>query len=94
MVATSRRSYLVVFLVLVVLTIAEVGVVYVPGIARSLLISALVLLAVGKAALVLMSFMHLGHETRGLKWSVIGSLLLPAAYAAVLMAEAQWRFLR
>jgi cytochrome c oxidase subunit IV len=94
MATTSRRSYLLVFFVLVVLTLAELGVVYVPGIGRGLLISALVLLAVGKAALVLMSFMHLSHETRGLKWSVVLPLLLPAAYAAVLMAEAEWRFLR
>jgi caa(3)-type oxidase subunit IV len=94
MTATSRRSYLVVFLVLVVLTAAELGVVYVPGVGRSVLISALVLLAIAKAGLVLMSFMHLGHEARGLKWSVVVPLLLPALYAAVLMAEAQWRFVR
>lgn len=94
MASTSRRSYLIAFLVLVVLTLAELGVVYVPGIGRGMLISALVLLAVAKAGLVLMSFMHLGHEARGLKWSVVLPLLLPAAYAAVLMVEAEWRFLR
>jgi caa(3)-type oxidase subunit IV len=76
-----------------VLTALELGVVYVPGIGRGLLISALVLLAVAKAALVLMRFMHLGHETRGLKLTVIVPFALPALYAVVLIAEAAWRLL-
>lgn len=94
MTASSRRSYLLVFLVLVVLTVAEVAVVQVPGVGRTLLIAALVLLAVAKAGLVLVSFMHLGHESRGLKLTVVLPLLLPAVYALVLIAEAKWRFLQ
>lgn len=89
----SRRSYLYVFLALCVLTALELGVVYVPGIARGLLISALVLLALAKAALVLLYFMHLGHETRGLKLTVIAPFSLPAVYAFTLIAEAAWRLL-
>lgn len=89
----SRRVYLNAFLALVLLTVAEVGVVYVPGIARELLISSLVLMALAKAALVLVYFMHLGGETRGLKLTVLVPFTLPALYAVVLIAEAAWRLL-
>lgn len=89
----SVRNYLVVFGMLCALTAAELGVVYVPGISRALLISALVLLAVAKAALVLLSYMHLSSETRALKLTVVIPLCLPALYAVVLMADAVWRHL-
>jgi cytochrome c oxidase subunit IV len=87
----SRRLYMGVWGVLCVLTVAELGVVYVPGIGRALLALALVLLAVAKAALVLLYFMHLKHETRGLQLTVVGPFMLPALFAAVLIAEASWR---
>lgn len=87
----SRRVYLRVFLALVVLTAAELGIVYVPGIARPLLITGLVLLAVAKAALVLLFFMHLIGERRALKLTVILPFLLPALFALVLMGDAVWR---
>ncbi len=90
----SRKPYLYVFLVLIVLTVAELGVVYVPGISRSLLIAALVLLAIAKAGLVLMHFMHLGSEARGLKLMVLVPFSLPALFALVLIGEASWRLLR
>lgn len=88
-----RKRYFQVFGALCALTVAEIGVVYVPGIAHGLLVSALILLAVAKAALVLVYYMHLGHETRGLKLTVILPFLLPAIYALVLIAEAAWRLL-
>jgi cytochrome c oxidase subunit 4 len=89
--AIPRRLYLRVFGVLTLLTVAEIVVVYVPGVARGLLILALALLAVAKAALVLLYFMHLRHETRGLRLTVLVPFALPALFAAVLMAEAVWR---
>jgi caa(3)-type oxidase subunit IV len=89
--AVARRPYWVTFAVLAVLTLAEVGVVYIPGIAHGLLVSALVLLALAKAGLVLLVFMHLQGESRGLKWSILSPFLLPALYAVVLVAEAAWR---
>jgi caa(3)-type oxidase subunit IV len=89
----SRRAYYNVFAALVVLTAAEIAVVYVPGIARELLLSALVFLALGKAALVLLFYMHLAHETRALKLTVMVPFVLPAAYAFVLIGEAAWRLL-
>jgi caa(3)-type oxidase subunit IV len=89
----SRRPYLLVFAALVVLTVAELGVVYVPGISRGLLVAALVLLALAKAGLVLLYFMHLAGETRVLKLSVLLPFTLPAGYAFVLIFEAAWRLL-
>jgi len=93
-VTTSRRGYLVVFLALVALTGAELGLVYVPGIARAALIAGLILLAVAKAALVLLFFMHLAGERRALKLTVILPFLLPAAFALVLIGDAAWRMAR
>jgi cytochrome c oxidase subunit 4 len=83
--------YLRVFAVLTVLTAAELAVVYVPGVGRGLLILALALLALAKAALVLLYFMHLRDESRGLRLTVLAPFALPAVFAAVLMAEAIWR---
>ena len=74
-----RALYLRVFGVLTLLTVAEIAVVYVPGIARGLLILALMLLAVAKAALVLLYFMHLRDESRGLRLTVLVPFALPAA---------------
>jgi caa(3)-type oxidase subunit IV len=87
----SRRGYLNVFVALVVLTAAELAIVWVPGIPRPALILGLIVLAVAKAALVLLFFMHLGGETRALRATVIGPLLLPVLYALVLVGDAVWR---
>ena len=89
----SRRGYLLVFGALVALTAAELGVVYVPGIARQALIAALVLLAVAKAALVLLFFMHLAGERRALQLTVLVPFVLPALFAAALIGDATWRLL-
>jgi caa(3)-type oxidase subunit IV len=87
----ARRAYLRVFLTLVALTAAELGLVHVPGIAHGALVLGLVLLAVAKAALVLLFFMHLSGETRALKLTVILPFLLPALFALALMSDAVWR---
>jgi caa(3)-type oxidase subunit IV len=91
--AVSRKKYWLVFAALVVLTVAEVGIVYVPGIARPSLLAALVLMALSKAGLVLMTFMHLGAETRPLKLTVLIPFTVPALLAFALIAEASWRLL-
>ncbi len=87
----SRKQYWFIWLYLLVLTLAEVGVAYVPGIAKALMVSALLLLAVVKASLVGLFFMHLGRETRVLRWSVAVPMASPILYAVVLIAEAGWR---
>lgn len=91
MAENHRKEYWVVFLVLIVLTGLEIGVVYVPGIARPLLVSALVLLALAKAAFVMLFYMHLKHEVKVLKLTVMLPFALPALYALVLIFEAGWR---
>jgi cytochrome c oxidase subunit IV len=88
---SARRRYLQVFGLLTLLTLLELGVVYVPGIGQGLLVLALVLMALAKAGLVLSQFMHLSTETRGLQLTVLVPFLIPAALAMVLIAEAAWR---
>jgi caa(3)-type oxidase subunit IV len=89
--ASHRKQYLVVFGVLFVLTVLEVGVVY-AGVSRALLATALVTMALAKAMCVALFYMHLWSERRALRLVVGGPLLvLPPLYAAVLMAEAAWR---
>lgn len=90
----NRKEYWVIFGALAVLTALEVGVVYVPGIGKGLLVSALILLAIGKAALVALFYMHLKHETRVLKLTVAIPMAVPAVYAVVLILEGAWRYLR
>jgi caa(3)-type oxidase subunit IV len=87
----AAKGVIPVFLVLVVLTAAEIAVVYMPGVPRTRLISALVALAVAKAGLVLLYFMHLRRESWGLKLTVLAPFALPAGYALALMADAVWR---
>ena len=89
----DRKEYWIIFVVLTLLTALEVGVVYVPGIGKTLLTIALVGLAVTKAAIVMLFYMHLKHETKPLKLIVMVPFALPALYALVLIAEAGWRFL-
>ncbi len=88
----SRKEYIVVFVALALLTAVEVAVVYMPGIGKGPMILALVGLALTKASLVGLFYMHLKHETRILKLTVAIPLMTPAVYAVVLIAEAAWRF--
>lgn len=87
----DRKQYWKIFVVLAVLTALEVALVYIPGIAKPLMVTALVALALTKAAFVGMYFMHLGHETRGLRMTVVLPFAAPAIYALVLISEATWR---
>ncbi len=86
------RLYWVIWVWLLILTILEVGVVFVP-IAKGLLISALVLLAITKATMVALWYMHLIDETVWLRWSIAIPMALPAFYALALIADAMWRML-
>jgi caa(3)-type oxidase subunit IV len=88
----NRKEYWLIFGALIVLTILEVAVAYMP-IARGLMISALILMALSKAALVGLFYMHLKHETKVLQWGVAIPLATPGVYAIVLMAEAAWRLI-
>ena len=92
--AHSRRPYLVIFGLLFAFTILEV-LVALPsmGVGRGFKVSALVVLALTKAAMVALWFMHLKSEFKVLRWSVLLPFAFPALYAIVLIAEAGWRLL-
>jgi caa(3)-type oxidase subunit IV len=59
--AHSTAQYIKIFYILLALTIVEVAIVYL-GLPRLLLVGLLVIVAVWKAALVAMHFMHLKFE--------------------------------
>jgi len=91
MAKSHRKQYLVIFAVLFVLTVLEVGVVYM-GVSRAVLASSLISMALAKAMCVALFYMHLWSEKRALR-VIVGTplLVLPPLYAIVLMAEAAWR---
>jgi caa(3)-type oxidase subunit IV len=85
------KEYMIIFAVLAVLTVLEVGVAQVPGLSKTILGVTLVGLALVKAACVGLYYMHLKHETRILRLSVAIPMATPAFYALVLIVEAAWR---
>ena len=89
----DRKQYWKIFAALAVMTALEVGVVYIPGLATGLLLTALFGLAISKATLVGLFYMHLTHETATLKMTVAIPMSLPVFYAMVLMGDAAWRLL-
>jgi len=89
--ASHRKQYMKVFVVLFVLTVLEVGVTYV-DVPRTAMVLALVGMALTKAVFVAMYYMHLASERRVLRLVVgIPLLVFPPLYAVVLMTEAAWR---
>ncbi|GAC1352161.1 MAG: hypothetical protein NVS3B20_04460 [Polyangiales bacterium] len=89
----SRKEIFQVFVVLVVLTAIELGVVYMP-IPKKLIVTALIGLALAKAYTVAMYYMHLKAETKIMKLLVYVPLVAPPFYAIVLMLEAAFRLLQ
>lgn len=87
----TRKTYVGIFLALGVLTALEIALVKTPGIGKDSMVAGLVLLAVVKATLVGLYFMHLKWETKVMKWMVGVPLATPAVYAVVLIADAMWR---
>ena len=88
----NRKLYWQIFGALFALTVLEVGVAYLKGaIGITAVAIALILMAVAKAGLVGLFYMHLSHETKALKLTVLIPMLTPGFYALVLIAEAVWR---
>ncbi len=83
--AHSKKEYYVIFVLLTVLTGIEVWIA--KGTVGNTKIIGLIGLAVSKAALVAIFFMHLKSETRSLKTIVAVPLAFPFLYAVVLIAE-------
>jgi cytochrome c oxidase subunit 4 len=89
--AHVTREVLVVFAILVILTVAELTVATSAVLPVRVVRTALVGLAVTKAGLLGFFFMHLRHEPRALRLTVLGPLLAPGIYAVLLAADAAWR---
>jgi cytochrome c oxidase subunit 4 len=81
----SKKEYIIIMVVLAVLTVVEVAIAkYTTGMTKN---GGLVVLALAKALLVAMFYMHLKSETRSLKLVIGVPLVFPFLYAVVLMAE-------
>jgi len=91
----ARRTYWIVFGALAVLTVLEI-LVALPsmGVPKTPKALALITMALSKAGLVGLFFMHLKQEMRALKLTVALPFLFPALYAVVLIGEAGWRLIR
>ena len=68
----SEPNYMAVFWALLVLTLLEVGITYLP-MAKMFMVTALILMALGKAFLVAWYFMHLRSE----RWTLIAVTVIP-----------------
>ena len=88
-----RPLYIKIFIWLFVLTAIEVGIVYLP-IPQGPMIAALCGLALVKAGLVAIHYMHLSAETKWLRITIYSVMFMPVFYALVLVAEGWWRLLR
>ena len=73
--AHRRSNYMLVFIIVAVLTAVEVGLVSI-GLPKAMLLPLLLALAVAKATLVGMYYMHLRFEGRVLRFIAVGPLLL------------------
>lgn len=81
----SKKEYIIIMFVLAILTVIEVVIAkQFTGATKN---GGLVILALAKAVLVALFYMHLKSETRSLKLVIGIPLLFPALYAVVLMAE-------
>lgn len=87
---SHKKEYFIVFLVLGVLTILEVGVAEISAIDKLVKGASLTLLAVAKALIVAMYYMHLKEETRWLKF-IAAIPVMAAVFATVLCLEGYFK---
>ena len=80
----SIGTYLKVAAILAVITALEFGVIYIRRL-TPILVPLLIILSVGKFALVVMYFMHLRYDTKPLTFLFVAPLLLAVAVALSLM---------
>lgn len=84
--AHSHHNYIKIFIILSVLTAVEVGVTFL-GLPRTLLVALLVGLAVWKAALVALHFMHLKIEKKTLTIVAIIPFILCVFLSLMLLPD-------
>jgi cytochrome c oxidase subunit 4 len=83
----KHPNYIAVWAVLFILTVVEVGVAMLSGIPRHILVLALVGLAIWKAVLVALYFMHLKFEPRRLLYVVLAPLPLAVILVVIVLQE-------
>lgn len=85
--ARKVPNYYLIWLVLAVLTMAEVGVAFITAIPKQVLVVALILMALWKALLVALYYMHLRFEPRRLWLIVVAPLPLAIILVTVVLLE-------
>ena len=83
----KHPNYMAIFWLLAVLTVVEIGVVFLPF-GKMINGTLLTALAVGKAALVAMYFMHLKFETRTLGLIALTPLAIATLLVFIIMPDA------
>jgi cytochrome c oxidase subunit 4 len=83
----KQPNYYLIWVFLGVLTLAEIGVAFLSAIPKQVLIIILVALAVWKALLVAMYYMHLKFEPRKLWWIAAAPLPLAVILIIIVMME-------
>jgi cytochrome c oxidase subunit 4 len=84
-------NYMMIFYWLAGLTVVEIAVAYMPGSMRTLMIAALVGLAIAKASLVAMYFMHLRFEKRTLSLVALTPPFLLVLFVVITYPDIAWR---
>jgi cytochrome c oxidase subunit 4 len=84
--AHKHPNYMAIFWYLAILTVVEIGVIYLP-LGKFTIGVLLCALALGKAALVAMYFMHLKFETVTLGWIAVTPLAIATLLVFVLLPD-------
>jgi cytochrome c oxidase subunit IV len=86
----KHPNYVLIWVYLTVLTAIEIGIAFISQLPQGVLIPALLFLAVWKALLVALYFMHLKFEPRTLLILAIVPLPLAAIFVLAAMTEHVW----
>jgi len=87
---SHKKEYIIIFVVLAVLTILEIGVAEIKQLSKLEKGASLTLLALGKAFLVAYYYMHLNEETKWTKF-IAAIPIMAGVYATVLCLEAYFK---
>lgn len=87
---SHKKSYIVIFVILALLTAIEIWVAEIKGLSKFGKGSSLTFLAIGKAFIVAYYYMHLKEETKWLKF-IAAIPIMAGVYATVLCLEAIYK---
>jgi cytochrome c oxidase subunit 4 len=89
--AHKAPNYMMIFYWLAALTVVEVGIAYLPESMRVLMIASLIGLAIAKASLVAMYFMHLKFEKMTLSLIALTPPFLLILFVVITYPDIAWR---